>query len=103
MFGGASDVQKAGKFLQIDYPHLSCIHGTEHLASLAIKDNIQTLQGQILLAMYKQWHKWLDESMHRLQVVMPKKTQLPPTTSVAKACDCPLLVICKWEVTWRTS
>ena len=38
IFDGASNVQKAGAFLEAKFPHLSVLHGAEHVISLFYQD-----------------------------------------------------------------
>jgi hypothetical protein len=50
-FDGASNVQKAGKIIQVHYPRAMVLHGVAHVVSLFFKDlsNIQVVKHQILL------------------------------------------------------
>jgi hypothetical protein len=49
-FDGASNVQKAGKIIQVHYPRVMVLHGAEHVVSLLFKDlsNIQVVKHQIV-------------------------------------------------------
>jgi hypothetical protein len=49
-FDGASNVQKAGKIMQVHYPRVILLHGTEHVVSLFFKDltNIQVVKHHIV-------------------------------------------------------
>jgi hypothetical protein len=38
LFDGASNVQNAGKLVSITYPHITIVHGAEHVVSLFFKD-----------------------------------------------------------------
>jgi hypothetical protein len=38
LFDGASNVQKAGKLVSITYPHITVVHGAEHVVSLFFKN-----------------------------------------------------------------
>ncbi len=38
LFDGASNVQNAGKLVSITYPHITVVHGAEHVVSLFFKD-----------------------------------------------------------------
>jgi hypothetical protein len=49
-FDGASNVQKSGKVMQVQYPRVMVLHGAEHVVSLFFKDlfNIQVLKHRIV-------------------------------------------------------
>jgi hypothetical protein len=53
-FDGASNVQKAGKIMQVRYPLVMVLHGAEHVVSLFFKDlsNIQVVKHQIVRHCY---------------------------------------------------
>ena len=38
LFDGATNVQKAAKLVSILHPHITCVHGAEHVVSLFFKD-----------------------------------------------------------------
>jgi hypothetical protein len=38
LFDGASNVQNAGKLVSITYPHITVVHGAEHVVSLFFRD-----------------------------------------------------------------
>jgi hypothetical protein len=50
LFDGASNVQKAGKIMQVHYPRVVVLHEDEHDVSLFFKDlsNIQVVKHQIV-------------------------------------------------------
>jgi hypothetical protein len=41
LFDGASNAVKAGKILATHFPHISVVHGAEHVVSLFLKESIQ--------------------------------------------------------------
>ena len=51
-FDGASNVQKAGELLEIYFPRMSTIHGSEHVLSLFCQDLLRNTNLKILLRIY---------------------------------------------------
>ena len=51
-FDGASNVQKAGKILEVAYPRVTCLHAAEHVVSLFFKDLCRTLEVILLIKVY---------------------------------------------------
>lgn len=65
-FDGASNVQKAGRLLSVDYPRITCIHGAEHLVHLFF--GIVARQHQVMLMMkfYRRFYHYSHGPHHSL-------------------------------------
>ena len=69
-FYGASNVQKAGKLLQVDYPRISCLWGAEHIISLWFNDLAKTFHVKLLIRVYRHLYKWFGGSVHVLYALL---------------------------------
>ena len=75
LFDGASNVQKAGQLMAIDYPRTSCFHAAEHLMSLYLGD-ICSFQPVLLLCnFYKKVYGYFGGARHKLYAVFAKHTR----------------------------
>ena len=60
---GASNVQAAGKLLEVEYPWMSCLWGAEHIVSLWFNDVANEFHVTIIIRVYKRIYKWLGGSV----------------------------------------
>ena len=75
LFDGASNVQKAGKLMAINYPRTSCFHSAEHLISLFLGDVCKLRPVQLLMKFYRVLYSYLGGSRHLLHAVFQKYTR----------------------------
>ena len=75
LFDGASNVQKAGKLMAINYPRTTCVHAAEHLMSLFLGDICKLRPVQLLMKFYRTVYSYLGGSRHQLHAVFKKYTR----------------------------
>ena len=63
-FDGASNVQKAGKILEVAYPRVTCLHVAEHVVSLFFKDLCRTPEVTLLIKAYHKLYAWFSSGSH---------------------------------------
>lgn len=64
IFDGASNVQKAGKILEIRFPRSTCLHGSEHVVSLFFSDVAKTDPGKRFIRLYQMTNAWFGGRHH---------------------------------------
>jgi hypothetical protein len=94
LFDGASNVQNAGKLVSITYPHITVVHGAEHVVSLFFKDIFtKTPVFQCL----SQCLKWCRNIFGQFfMVLMPSLRSTPSCTIIASILGSLRLVIAAW-------
>jgi hypothetical protein len=55
LFDGASNVQNAGKLVSITYPHITVVHGAEHVVLLFFKDSFTKMPVFQCLSQFSKW------------------------------------------------
>ncbi len=55
LFDGASNVQNAGKLVSTTYPHITVVHGAEHVVSLFFKNIITEMPVFQCLSQFSKW------------------------------------------------
>ena len=76
IFDGASNVQKAGSLLEAKFPHLSVIHGAEHVISLFYSDVFQLREFDLLKRMNRLIYRYFGSgSMHSPYAIFSKHTR----------------------------
>jgi hypothetical protein len=55
LFDGASNVQNAAKLASITYPHITVVHGAEHVVSLFFKDIFTKMPVSQCLSQFSKW------------------------------------------------
>jgi len=63
-FDGASNVQKAGRVLEVDFPKCTTLHGVEHLCSLFFADVCKHPRVRLLLKVYRRIYRLLGSGSH---------------------------------------
>lgn len=64
IFDGASNVQKAGSLLEARFPHISVIHGAEHVISLFYHDVFSLREFEMLKRMNRLIYKYFGNGSH---------------------------------------
>jgi hypothetical protein len=76
IFDGASNVQKAGALLEAQFPHISVLHGAEHVISLFYQDIFKLPQFEILKNINRLIYRWFGSgSMHSPYAIFSKHTR----------------------------
>lgn len=76
IFDGASNVQKAGKLLEAKFPHISVIHGAEHVISLFYGDVFRLKQFDMLKKMNRIIYRYFGSgSMHSPYAIFSKHSK----------------------------
>ena len=76
IFDGASNVQKAGLLLEAQFPHLSVIHGAEHVVSLFYSDVFRLQEFDILKRFNQSLYRYFGSgAMHSSYAIFSKHTR----------------------------
>jgi len=76
IFDGASNVQKAGLLLEAQFPHLSVIHGAEHVVSLFYSDVFRIRQFDNLKRLNQSIYRFFGSgAMHSAYAIFSKHTR----------------------------
>lgn len=76
IFDGASNVQKAGALLEAQFPHISVLHGAEHVISLFYQDVFKLRPFEILKNINRLIYRWFGSgSMHSPYAIFSKHTR----------------------------
>jgi hypothetical protein len=76
IFDGASNVQKAGALLEAKFPHLSVIHGAEHVISLFYSDVFRLPQFEVLKKLNRLIYSYFGSgSMHSPYAIFSKHSR----------------------------
>lgn len=76
IFDGASNVQKAGALLEAKFPHLSVIHGAEHVISLFYSDVFRLPQFELLKKLNRLIYSYFGSgSMHSPYAIFSKHSR----------------------------
>lgn len=76
IFDGASNVQKAGALLQAQFPHISVMHGAEHVISLLYHDIFMLPPFKILKNINRLIYRYFGSgSMHAPYAIFSKHTR----------------------------
>lgn len=76
IFDGASNVQKAGALIEAQFPHVSVIHGAEHVISLFYQDIFQLPQFKMLKNLNRLIYRCFGSgSMHSPYAIFSKHTR----------------------------
>ena len=76
IFDGASNVQKAGALLEAQFPHISVLHGAEHVVSLFYHDVFKLPQFEMLKNINRLIYRWFGSgSMHSPYAIFSKHTR----------------------------
>jgi hypothetical protein len=76
IFDGASNVQKAGALLEAQFPHISVIHGAEHVISLMYHDVFKLTPFMILKNINRLIYRYFGSgSMHAPYAIFSKHTR----------------------------
>jgi hypothetical protein len=76
IFDGASNVQKAGQLIEARFPHISVIHGAEHVISLFYHDIFHLREFEILKKMNRYVYRYFGSgSMHSPHAIFSKHTR----------------------------
>jgi hypothetical protein len=76
IFDGASNVQKAGQLIEARFPHISVIHGAEHVISLFYHDIFHLREFEILKKMNRYVYRYFGSgSMHSPYAIFSKHTR----------------------------
>jgi hypothetical protein len=76
IFDGASNVQKAGQLLEARFPHISVIHGAEHVISLFYRDIFHLREFEILKKTNRHIYRCFGSgSMHSPYAIFSKHTR----------------------------
>ena len=76
IFDGASNVQKAGQLLEAKFPHISVIHGAEHVISLFYHDVFQLKEFHMLKNINRLIYRYFGSgSMHSPYAIFSKHSE----------------------------
>ena len=76
IFDGASNVQKAGALLEAKFPHISVLHGAEHVVSLFYADVFCLREFALLKKMNRLVYRYFGSgSMHSPYAIFSKHTK----------------------------
>ena len=76
IFDGASNVQKAGLLLEAKFPHLSVIHGAEHVVSLFYSDIFRIREFDILKRLNQTIYRFFGSgAMHSAYAIFSKHSR----------------------------
>ena len=76
IFDGASNVQKAGALLEAQFPHISVMHGAEHVISLLYHDIFKLPPFKILKNINRLIYRYFGSgSMHQPYAIFSKHTR----------------------------
>lgn len=76
IFDGASNVQKAGALLEAQFPHISVIHGAEHVISLLYQDVFKLTPFMVLKNINRLIYRYFGSgSMHAPYAIFSKHTR----------------------------
>ena len=76
IFDGASNVQKAGSLLEVQFPHLSVIHGAEHVVSLFYSDVFRIKEFDLLKRLNQSIYRYFGSgSMHSFYAMFSKHSR----------------------------
>ena len=76
IFDGASNVQKAGQLLQAKFPHISILHGAEHVISLFYNDVFRLKEFDMLKNINRMIYRYFGSgSMHSPYAIFSKHSR----------------------------
>lgn len=76
IFDGASNVQKAGQLLQAKFPHISVLHGAEHVISLFYNDVFRLKEFDMLKNINRMIYRYFGSgSMHSPYAIFSKHSR----------------------------
>lgn len=76
IFDGASNVQKAGQLLEAKFPHITVLHGAEHVISLFYQDVFRLREFELLKRMNRLIYRYFGSgSMHSPYAIFSKHSR----------------------------
>ena len=63
-FDGASNVQKAGAVISVNFPRVTCIHGAEHVVSLFFDDVFKLEEFDVLVQLHNRLRNYFGSVRH---------------------------------------
>jgi hypothetical protein len=76
IFDGASNVQKAGSLIEAQFPHVSVIHGAEHVISLFYSDVFRIREYDVLKRLNQSIYRFFGSgSMHSFYAMFSKHSR----------------------------
>ncbi len=76
IFDGGSNVQKAGSHLEAQFPHVSVIHGAEHVVSLFFSDIFRLTEFDMLKRLNQSIYRYFgSDSMHSFYALFSKHSR----------------------------
>jgi hypothetical protein len=76
IFDGASNVQKAGSLIEAQFPHVSVIHGAEHVISLFYSDVFRIKEYDVLKLLNQSIYRYFGSgSMHSFYAMFSKHSR----------------------------